>query len=800
MRTSESQGTTSSGDEEDFPLYFGEWIKCRRQELDLTQEQLAKLASCSVFAIRKIEMGERHPSRQLAELLAKSLQIPSENQITFIKAARGELSATCLRSILRGGISQPAGDPQPTSGYLPRTLTQFIGRQPELSALSKLLQDPQCSLLTITGPGGIGKTRLAIELASKQQPMFPGGIYYVSLDSINSPEFIVPAVAEVFELTFSGGGDPEDLLINHLADRSGQPFLLLLDNLEHLLVHSSYPCEKEEIFLLLPRLLERVPALKILATSRERINLREEWLFELHGLPFPLHTQFDRLEDFSAIALFLQRARQLKVNFVVTPEEYPRLIEICQLIEGMPLAIELAATWVDVLSLNEIALEITKSLDFLSNRFRNVPERHRSIKAVFAHSWKLLSNDESGVLCRLAIFRGGFQHQAAEKVAGASLPILMSLLSKSFIQHLENGRCDLHALIRQCALEKLREAGHFEATCDQHLRYFVSLARCAQKMLRSEQQAEWFSKIEQEHNNIRAALEWAFTPGAPPDRVEEGLCLISSIDRYWAVRGHIREGVTWLERGLQFSEKMSLTRAKALRLAGWLVNHGNDSQTAIRLLQESVVISRQLNDVVCQADALDTLGDVFWRHGDFAKARDCYAESLELYRKEGNPLSIGLSLASTGRLHVDYGYYQEAELFLNEGLAFIERTPDLRGRGYCLNALGRLALARGEMKLATERFRQALRLNYELGHMVDLSECLQELAIIKAITGDENCASLLWAAATAIQNRSGFNFPMNDTVYSQAPASWLQTASLSEEWKEGEKMSLDQAVAYALET
>jgi predicted ATPase/DNA-binding XRE family transcriptional regulator len=784
-----------AANEENLSPYFSEWLKSRRQELDLTQAELAERAYCSVFTLRKIEAGERRPSKQLAEQLAQSLGIPAPDRATFIKVARGELGMERLGCL--AGDSRPTLPSRPAYSNLPRALTPFIGREPELAALSQLLQDPGCALLTIVGPGGIGKTRLAIELASNQQASFPGGVYYASLDSIDSPSFIVPAIAQSFGLSLSGADDPQKQLLNHLAGRDGQAFLLLLDNLEHLLLPTSEA--KEDLFRLLPALLENASGLKILATSRERVNLREEWVFELHGLPVPTHAETERLEDYSAVALFLQRARQLKVNFQILPEQRPALIRICQLVEGTPLAIELSATWVNALSLQEIAQEIAADLDFLTNRIRNIPERHRSLRAVFEHSWKLLSPEEREVLCRLAIFRGGFQRQAAEQVAGASLPILISLLSKSFLLRREDTRYDLHALIRQCGLEKLQESGQLEATSDQHLAYFVSFALEAHQGLRSAQQPDWFRRIEKEHNNIRAALEWAFRPGAPSERVEEGLSLAVSIDRFWPGHGHIREGITWFERALQASQSISLDRARALRIAGWLYAHEDNEQHAILLLEESVAIAKQLNDDNRQADGLDTLGDVAWRFGDFEKARDYYAESLALYRKGANPLNIALSLASAGRLHVDYGRLPEAEILLLEGLSFLDKTPDLRGRAYCLNALGRLALFQDQLKLAAERFRQALCLNQKLGYMVDLSECLHSLAVVEAIAGEEDRATVLRAAATALQKKTGFIFPINDPLFLKAPDAWSRTAPLSKEWQAGEKMSPDQAVAYALE-
>jgi predicted ATPase/transcriptional regulator with XRE-family HTH domain len=800
MTSKNNSGTIFLNDEEVYPLYFGEWIKRRRLELDLTQEQLAKRACCSVHAIRKIEMGERRPSRQLAEVLAGSLGIPSENQSVFIRVARGELNLERLSSLTSGcATGQPVeGLSSPSYNNLPCQSSPLVGREAELVALEKLLADPHCRLLTITGLGGIGKTRLAVELASRQLASFPGGVYYVSLASLNSPEFIVPAIAEAFRFTFSGATRRDEQLCNHLANCSERPLLLVLDNLEHLLSHHSEPGGIDETSLLLTQLLERLPNVKILATSREWCNLREEWIFELHGLPVPKGCQTDTLEDYSSVILFLHHARQVNVDFEVVTGEREHLVRICQLVEGTPLAIELAASWISMLSVKDISEEIASNLDFLTSCMKNIPERHRSLRAVFTHSWKLLSGDERNVLRRLAIFRGGFRRQAAEQVARASLPILMSLLSKSLLLRCEDGRYDLHELIRQCALEKLQDSGYFEETCNQHLAYYFSLAHDAHKGFRSSQSSEWLRLIEQEHNNIRAALEWAFMPTASSERVEEGLNLAAAIDRYWAARGHIHEGIDWLERGLQVDQTDSLGRARALRTAGVLYNHGDDEETVSRLLQESLALSRQLNDEICQANALDTLGDVAWHFGDFSKAKAFYGESLELFRKIGNPLSIGLSLASAGRLHVDYGYYAEAEQLSKEGLSLLESASDLRGKGYCLNALGRVAILQGDERLASSRFQEALLVNYELGYLVDISEILHEIAVVEAISGDLSRATLILAAATALSKRIGIHYPVNDPVDQKAPAGWLQTAPLTEEWAKGEMMSMDQAVAYAM--
>ncbi len=390
------------------PAYFGEWLKFRRKQLDLTQVELAQRAGCSTPALRKIEAGVRRPSKQLAGLLARSLEIPPEDQTTFVRVARGELNVERLRftsphSVSDHSIGQKSPPPQISLPYQP---TPFIGREAELEALGRLLADPQCRLLTIIGMGGIGKTRLAIELASQQQDLFPGGVYFVSLASTISEEFIVPAVADVLKLTFSGVLDPQEQLLNHLEVLASQAILLVLDNLEHLFVQSGPGGRATNVIELLIKMLQRAPYLKILATTRERIGIHGEWIFELSGLPFPTSDQFSELDNYSAPALFIQRARQVKIDFEIRPDERRSLVRVCQLVEGTPLAIELAAAWVGILSVDEISQEIASNLDFLTTSMRDIPDKHRSLRAVFDYSWLYLSEEERSALSKLAVFRG----------------------------------------------------------------------------------------------------------------------------------------------------------------------------------------------------------------------------------------------------------------------------------------------------------------------------------------------------------------------------------------------------------
>ncbi|MGH8631367.1 MAG: ATP-binding protein, partial [Burkholderiales bacterium] len=430
---------------------------------------------CSVATIRKIEADERRPSRQIAELLAEVLEIAPDERDIFMKVARGErrvdrlappIQTTRLRDLATAGLlDYTTARPRDN---LPTPPTPLIGRERELAEMARLLGDPQCRLLTLAGPGGIGKTRLAIEAADHQREAFADGAHFVSLAPIRSAEFIVPAIADAIGFAFYGAEDPKAQLLNYL---SGKAPLLVLDNLEHLL----------EGVALLAEILERGPAVKLLATSRERLNLHGEWVLDIQGLPFPDEAGSAEVEGYSAVALFVQTARRAHVDFVLAAEERPAVARICRLVEGMPLGIELAAAWVRTLSCREIAQEIERNLadprqgmDFLAASMRDVPERHRSIRAAFDHSWNLLSAEEQQVMRQLSVFRGGFRREAAEQVAGATLPLLSALVDKSLLRRTEAGRFDLHELVRQYAAAQLQADPQDEfVTCERFSHYYA---------------------------------------------------------------------------------------------------------------------------------------------------------------------------------------------------------------------------------------------------------------------------------------------------------------------------------------
>ncbi|MGE5642656.1 MAG: ATP-binding protein, partial [Byssovorax cruenta] len=480
---------------------FGEWLRGQRVARKLTREEFAKRVGCSVSALRKIEDSARRPSAQIAELIADCLDVPLEERSTFVRVARGELSVDRLplesKLITTTNVSSPKTN-------LPVFPTPLIGREREFEQLSQLLCDPQCRLLTLVGPGGIGKTRLAVETASHMQDVFANGVYFVPLASVGSINAVVSTTANAVHFAFYGPSDPKVQLLNYLRERQ---MLLIVDNVEHLLMRGPH---EETVVELLIEILQQAARVKLLATSRESLRLQEEWAFEVQGLPVPESIDLEETAQNTSVELFLQRARRAHVGFNAAPEDYPAIARICQLVDGNPLGIELAASWVRTLSCTEIAHEIDRGLDFLAVIARDLPPRHYSLRAVFDHSWKLLAKEEQDVLLRLSVFRGGFRREAAESVTGATLSTLSALITKSLIRRSNAGRYDLHELIRQFAASSLAKNPKEMRTAQaRHGSYYLSFLEEQGLRLQSHQQKEAVAELTADMDNIRAAWDWS---------------------------------------------------------------------------------------------------------------------------------------------------------------------------------------------------------------------------------------------------------------------------------------------------
>lgn len=470
---------------------FGRWLKQRRKALDLTQGDLAQRVGCATTTIRKLEAEKLRPSRQLAERLARALQLTGGEYATCVQLAR-----------LRAPLLVPPPKTEHGSEEaltLPIGATPLVGREAELAHLATMLADPTCRLVTLVGPGGIGKTHLALQVAANHCSHFRHGVVWVGLAAVQSPQLFVPTLAAGLNLTFATPNDAQRQLRSYLRAKH---LLLVVDNMEHLLTETD----------LLLDLLHYAPAVKVLITSRERLQVQAEWVVDIAGLRVPLVNEpLEVPAAWPAVELFVQCARRADQNFVATQDE-ESIACICRLVDGLPLGIELAAAWVRVLTCAEIAHELAQSSSLLTTSRRDVPARHRSLQAVFEHSWNLLTDSEQRVLCQLSIFRGGCTRDAAEQVAGASFPILVALVDKSLVQRTRNGRYELPALVRECAAAKLHTLAEHEAVVyDRHCAYYVDLLQQCGMVVHAGKHAQAGATLSAERDNLRAACQWAAT-------------------------------------------------------------------------------------------------------------------------------------------------------------------------------------------------------------------------------------------------------------------------------------------------
>jgi predicted ATPase/transcriptional regulator with XRE-family HTH domain len=764
---------------------LGGWLQQRRKALDLTQEALAQRVGCSVATIRKIEADERRPSRQIAELLAQALDIPSADRPAFIKVARGERATDRLAAV-------PSLTPPHRSNYLPIPPTPLVGREPELAEIARLLDNPLCRLLTLVGPGGIGKTRLALQAASNHRAALADGAVFVSLASISSPEFIVSAMADALRFTLQGPADPKAQLLSHLREKE---ILLALDNFEHLLDGAN----------LLAEILEHAPEVKLLVTSREALSVQAEWVFEVHGLPVPDSLQAGDLETNSAVRLFVQSAQRTRVGFNLMAADQLAAARICQLVDGMPLGIELAAAWIRVLSCAGIAREIERGLDFLATTRRDVPARHRSLRAVFDHSWNLLDDDERHVLMKLSVFRGGFTREAAEQVAGAGLTLLSALVAKSVVRPAVEEWFDMHELVRQYAKAHLQDEPEARRA---HATYYLALAEKAMPQLIGPQQAAWLNRLEQEHDNIRAALDWLLSADDQDStwRMEVALRLSRALTRFWQGR-HVIEGRRWLERSLTAETSLARraptdVRARALGTAGRLAAIQGDFEPAKAFAREGLALFRESQDTDGVADALDFLGDVVWLQGEFAQADTLYTESLDLRRVLGMKNKIAWSLSSVGNAAVEGGDYARARRCYEDSLALCRELGDERSTALALYGLGLVAVEQNDSQQASLRLIQAVALFDKLRNDLDIAFCLECLALVAVSQSRAAQAARLWGASEMLLERLNIslfgNYILRRERGVSAARAQLDEAAFMAAWAQGRAMSREQTIAYAM--
>lgn len=626
---------------------------------------------------------------------------------------------------------QPAAVPPPSiQPKLPTQLTPFIGRERELAELGRLIADPGCRCITLVGPGGMGKTRLALQVASTHCDAFAQGVAFVPLAVIDAYDAIVPAIAEVLGFTFYGTTSPRAQLFNHLCDRQ---MLLVLDNVEQLLSADPPHPNAAELFI---EILQQTTAIKLLLTSREPLNMQGEWVFEVEGLQIPESEGTEAIDSTAAVALFLQRAQRARVGFSLRAEERAAVARLCRLVDGTPLALELAATWVRTLSVSDIVREIERNLDFLSTSVRDLPERHRSIRAVFDHSWKLLTAEERRVLGDLSAFHGRFRREAAEQVTGASLSTLSALVAKSLVRRTATGHYELHELVRQYAASKLAAEDLARSVAERHSRYYLAWLHLCAVRLQDHRQKDAVTELAAELDNIRAAWDWAVTYDDIAHACQVATTLLYLFElRTWFAEGEIvfrHAAETIQSRAAEFeSGNAVLSAINAMRAhSAYFAFRLGKSAAAYAALSPCVQFLQSSPDQFAGTYALWYLGMVSWELGMFAEANASLQAGLAKAQACGARWYETMDVEYLGIVAHDQGEYEQARRHLMQALAKAREMGDPMVISHVLGYLSLTTLALGATEETEKVLRESLALAREIGYRSGIGNALDRLGLL----------------------------------------------------------------------
>ena len=775
---------------------FGEWMKRARRELDLSQAELAARVGCALVTIQKIEQGGRRPSRQIAELLCRHLEIPTEEAERFLRLARTS-DPTGLPANLAVEISSPP------VGNLPAPLAPFIGRSNDVDSLRKLLQEPNTRLVTLVGPPGVGKTRLSIDVASQSQ-VFPDGVWFVPLAPLQDPDLVVLTLSHSLGIA----NVPLDELTRILRSRS---MLLLLDNCEHVLAAMGD----------VARLLAACTRIKVLATSRIPLEIYGETVYRVEPLAFPADSDLQdplSLVQSDAVAMFVARAKAVKAGFALTPDNAALVARLCRQLEGLPLAIELAVSGLFHYTLNELVAQIALAgspLGVLQHSPRDFDSRHRSLNNAVAWSYNLLSEPQRAVYRSLGVFRGGFSRQAVAAIAGETSSLDSSSIDqilRELDQHNlvseppaanSDHRYAMLGTIRADALERCLQAGELDNHLDRHAQWFFG------RMTES----DWFgarldhglARARADQDNLRAALSWLIALGD----TQRVLQLCSALHYFWEYDGYQSEGQSWLAQALALPRPAPpLLRAQALFDGSVLAFQQGNYATAQAWCEESLSLSTAAGQTAETAAAMLILGRIAIEQGQYTAAQTWVEQALAAYRSVDDSYGVASALTHLAEIALgrndDHAAQQwaEASLALTVGLGgiFMDALTQLTLMEVALRA-GRLDQARWHVlqSLETGVAHHAIRpitlaLALEAALLCHLPGSMQERS---------QQAARLWGAVTELRQARGLSFSHGHKQRLDAYLAGARAELGPEAWQQAEqqssRLSLDATVALARE-
>ncbi len=730
------------------PASFGDLLKEHRLVAGLTQEALAERAGLGVRSIQGLERGENRPQRDSAERLAVALALDTDARARFLTAA-----SPTPRQRVDAAPDRTANPPMPSHAArtnLPLALTSFVGRADEIAALRDLLG--RTRLLTLTGSGGVGKTRLALAVAGDIIDHYPDGVWLVELAALAEPELAPGAVAQVLGMREEVGRPLIATLGDYLKEKH---LLLVLDNCEHLV---------DACAELAGALLRSCPHLHILATSREALEVAGEHRYRVPSLRVPDLAHLpppEQLAQAAAVALFVARAQERRPDFVLTEQNARAVAQICARLDGIPLAIELAAARVNSLGVEGIAARLDDRFRLLTGGVRDALPRQRTLRATLDWSYDLLSQAEQALLDRLSVFAGGCTLAAATAVCAGEgvedwevLDLLDRLVNKSLVQTEEAGgevRYTLLETVRQYGQEQLAASGS-DAARDRHLAWYLALAEEAAPNLQSAEQVPYIDQLEREHDNVRAALRWARERSA----AEEGLRLAGALGYFWLTHGYIGEGRAWLQGALATgAEGSAAAHARALTMAGHLASWQGDFADGVDLLKQGLALYRALGDRHAIALGLTLLGEAVERQGDYARAILLQEEALALHRALGNRQGIPYSLHHLAKVAYMRGEYERAAALYAESVALCRAVGIRSGVAYSLSWLACAVERQGAYARAAALQEEALPLWQAVGNPLGSSWSLLNLGWALLAQGEDRRAAAHLEESLALAREVG---------------------------------------------
>jgi predicted ATPase/class 3 adenylate cyclase len=724
---------------------------------------------------------------------------------------------------------------------LPLQPTPLVGRVREVEEVAERLRSEQVRLLTLTGPGGTGKTRLALQAGADLLEEFSDGVFFISLASITDPELVPSAIAEPFRLRESTEQTLEESLKSYIRDKR---LLLILDNFEQIL-------EKAP---LVGELVGACPNLKVLATSRIPLRLYGEWEYPVPPLALPdpsVLPPVEVLSQYEAVKLFVERARAVKEDFEVTNESAPAVAEICARLDGLPLAIELAAARIRILPPQKMLQRLSNRLALLQGGPRDLPARQQTLRGTIDWSYDLLTEEEKTLFGRLSVFSGGRTLEAIEQICAPAGDIdalegVDSLVEKSLLRREEavagESRFVMLETVQEYAREKLEESGEAEEVKRRHAEYFLALAEQADPELKGPDQLEWLQRLETEHDNMRAALRWALQRA----ETELALRLGGALWWFWFMRGYDSEGRRWLEEALAMEERGSMeSRAMALAAVGALASHQGDLDRAeealeeglellveeeserseaklylhltlghvaleradyVRatgLFEESYGLSQQMRNGWGLARSVMSLATVIHEQGDLERATELYEEGIDLFRERGDKLGLARCLNNLGLAVYARGDLGRAVKLTEEGVSLLQELGAGADTAVGLCNLGWMALLQNDLGRAADLYEESLVLAWDSGMKPIVLPTLEGYACVAGAQGEARRAVRLWGAAQTLHEAQGI--PRDTDWLEEADArisavrSGLGEQAWEEAWRKGRAMTLEEAVAYAME-